>query len=607
MPVIFQFNPMPKFRSIRWRLVAGFTLLTLLTVSLLGALVLGLMQRYIAQQENAYLRENAVAIAQQSAPFFTTTLPPQELRSLARTASLLGNFRVKILDADENTLIDSALPRFRDHLTWVTPAGDLPLPNMPLPNLEEWHEEVVIIDSVKNSLPPDGPMADFVVLEPELSDQQLERFEQLIPGEQMPSERIPSERMPSAYQIRIIRQNQGEWGPRLEFERAPFLAGHLTETGVITTTARDFTALHSQEGDPTADAGTGARLPLLQRVVLPIQVQDGVVGYVELSSRPGVAAEALSALRRLFLLAGAAVSTIAVTAGLAMSRGLTAPLHALTAATQRMNEGDLSTRAAVQSNDEIGLLASAFNRMAAALEKNFADLAAERDALRTFIGDASHELRTPITALRTFNDLLQGSAAQDSTARSEFLSESALQLQRLERITESLLNLSRLDGGLVELRLVTVRVESLVAHTVEMLSPLAAERAITLTIEPIAPSLMVHCDHDQLESALLNLVENALKFTSAHGHVQVGAAPNQDNSGVTIWVRDDGVGITPTEQKQIFQRFYRGPNATNGGSGLGLAIVHSVVSAHGGTVTVESEEGQGALFQLHLPMSTDKE
>jgi signal transduction histidine kinase len=172
-------------------------------------------------------------------------------------------------------------------------------------------------------------------------------------------------------------------------------------------------------------------------------------------------------------------------------------------------------------------------------------------------------------------------------------------VQRLERITENLLNLSRLDGGLVELQLEDVPLEELIPPVIELLRPLALDREVALAIAPLADDLIVRGDRQQLERALTNLVENALKFTPAGGHVQVGARA-ADGGGVELWVQDNGIGIAPAEQTAIFRRFYRGQNATNGGSGLGLAIVQSIVQAHGGRVLVTSQEGEGSRFVLTL-------
>ncbi len=614
---------MPIFHSIRGRLIAGFTLLTLLTVTLLGLLVLSLMQQYVAHQEVDYLEQNAVALARQSKHYLTASVPPPALASLAHTASLLGNFQVRILDANAEALVDSMQAPPPGQLTWLVATASEPARSS-APRSPEFASDQEALDLFFVT-------GDRVV--PEHLAKELTASVVPDPAAPLPAAPLPPAlhpldgALPVQRMLRIIRQNRGEWGPRLHFEPATGSAIGLTteETvfwagDVVThTTAAGARALTRDGGSPTvrtlpAVAGEGAfpavgrplRNLLLrwwsplprQQVTMPIQATQGVVGYVELSSTPGIAAEALAALRRLFMWAAAAVSVLAVGVGWVMSRSLTAPLQTLTEATGTMNRGDLSARATVHGNDEIGQLAQSFNRMAAALEQSFADLAAERDALRTFVADASHELRTPITALRTFNELLQEAAAGDPAAQAEFLAESGQQVQRLERITDSLLNLSRFDGGLVELELTEVPVTELLESVIALLRPLAVERSVALVVASIDGSLTVRCDQQQIERALTNLVENALKFTPEGGQVCVGATAGP--ASVDIWVEDTGIGIAPAEQTAIFRRFYRGQNATNGGSGLGLAIVQSIVQAHGGHVLVTSEAGQGSRFVLTL-------
>jgi len=634
---------MQIFHSIRGRLIAGFTLLTLLTVTLLGILVLSLMQQYVARQEIDYLEQNAIALARQSEHYFTTTVLPPALSSLARTASLLGNFQVRILDAEEVPLVDSAQAPVDGHFTWLVAAGSEPRTQSEHASYDvpaaredfdiffiEADEIAVdkIIDASREWITPNAVSPPRVDTPDHL--QELAR----------PPTHVRSADRPMPRMLRIVRQRRGEWGPLLRFEVASDefvdLSGdNITDLARVDayveeqiveweSTVEEVPITSIPNAVPRVHGGTHTqplpspipsetihvrslsvwwqhlwqhlwpRLPR-QRVVTPINVQQGIVGYVELSSTPGIATEALAALRRLFVLAAAGVSLIAVGVGLVMSRTLTAPIHLLADATNRMNNGDLSARAAVHSNDEIGQLAAAFNRMAAALEQSFRDLAAERDALRHFVADASHELRTPITALRTFTDLLRDGSA-DAPTQAEFLTESAGQIQRLERLTENLLNLSRFDGGLVELDRVECSVAELIKHVVALLRPLALERSITLAIALPQGNLTIACDRQQMERALTNLVENALKFTPNSGQVRVGAIVHRE--ATELWVEDTGIGIAAAEQVDIFRRFYRGQNATNDGSGLGLAIAQSILTAHGGTVTVESVEGQGSRFTL---------
>jgi two-component system phosphate regulon sensor histidine kinase PhoR len=239
--------------------------------------------------------------------------------------------------------------------------------------------------------------------------------------------------------------------------------------------------------------------------------------------------------------------------------------------------------------------------MAERLEASFAALTADRDTLRRFIADASHELRTPITALRNFNELLQEAAADDPAAQNEFLAESAAQLDRLEWMTSKLLDLSRLDAGLAALELENHDAGDLIRVTSRAQATVAKDKEIALSTVTPAMAVSLYCDRARVESALSNLLSNALKFTPRGGRVDVGV--QEVDESVHFWVQDDGPGIAPADQPHIFERFYRGQENGTDGSGLGLAIVASVAQAHGGRAWVESELGQGSRFVIALPQN----
>lgn len=560
------------FRSIRWRLVASYTLLTLLTVSLLGLLVLSLMQRYVASEEEAFLNANAEAVARQSALFMQPAIKAPALSQLAQTSAFLSDVHVKILDVQKRLVADSGQPAAFDQLTWVV--GPAPIP----PVVDGQGPAFVFstsavpnpLNSVEQSVYEASNMGHVRSTEPS----------QLASAEPLP---------PELGQSITVRKLPSMWGVRLDFDAGPV----MTRTVASNVTFIDKRQLALSTPLTVEFAGAS------NTVMAPIRTGDEVLGYVELSRRPNFAAETLATMRNVFLMAAVSVALIAVGLGLVVSRGLTAPLQGLTTATSRMNSGDLSARAPVHSDDEIGGLARQFNQMATALENSFAALAAERDALRRFIADASHELRTPITALRTFNELLQGAAANDPVAQQEFLREGQEQINRLERITSGLLNLSRLDSGLFTLTLAEHELGEMVAAVATPFKTLAQERNIRLSVEAAPEPVLARCDRSQLEMALSNLLDNALKFTPPGGQIQIGLAKT-DQWG-QIWVKDSGPGIAVVDLPYIFERFYRGRNATSTGSGLGLAIVQSILHAHHGRVQVSSEVGQGSCFTLLLP------
>jgi two-component system sensor histidine kinase MtrB len=347
----------------------------------------------------------------------------------------------------------------------------------------------------------------------------------------------------------------------------------------------------------------GERAPPPRQIVavtLPVGPAGNPLGWVEVSSPLSLSSETLRPVQNAVVLSGLASLAIAVAAGLLIGKTISDPLRSLAGTARRMAQGDLGARAASARRDEIGDLALQFNGMAESLERSFRDLRSERDSLKRFVADASHELRTPITALATFNELLQGSAAEDPAARQEFLRESQTQLARLQWITSNLLDLSRLDAGIAALTLGTHAARDILEPVISGARERARAKNISLSLDVRDPALVVSCDRNRLEMALSNLVVNAVKFTDTNGHVAVSVSA--ENGCARFAVQDDGVGISAEELPLIFGRFYRGRNGAGEGAGLGLAIVQSVARAHGGSIEVRSAPGTGSVFTLVIPL-----
>jgi len=297
-------------------------------------------------------------------------------------------------------------------------------------------------------------------------------------------------------------------------------------------------------------------------------------------------------------------ASIVVAAGLA--RRFTTPLRRLTEASRGLAEGDLSRRVPADvvraGPAEVTELAVAFNTMAVRVEEGVELIRRDRDRSRDFLADVSHELRTPIAALRTFNELLRERAGTDPAARTEFLESSGQQIERLDWLAQNLLELSKLDSGLVLLDLRPDDLRATVEQAVEQAVPAAQRREIELSVHvPDAPIRIRH-DAVRIGQVVTNLVSNGIKFTPRGGRLRVDVRAHRD--GARIVVSDSGVGIDPAELPHIFDRFYRGAQASEArgsGSGLGLAIVHSIVDMHGGSVVVESRLGGGSTFSVWLP------
>jgi signal transduction histidine kinase len=297
---------------------------------------------------------------------------------------------------------------------------------------------------------------------------------------------------------------------------------------------------------------------------------------------------------------------LSVVVSAALARRFTTPLRQLTDASRAIAEGDLSQRVPTSpvrtGSSEIGELAVQFNSMTDRLQESVEIIRRDSERSRDFLADVSHELRTPLAALRTFNQLLMESAGDDPEARAEFLESSAGQIERLDWLAQNLLELSKLDSGLVLLDLRPDDLRAAVESAAHQLDAVAARRGVALVVD--LPSTPVRIRHDppRIGQVVANLVGNAVKFTPRGGTVQAAVAPSAD--GARIDVTDTGVGIDPNELPRIFDRFYRGSRsneARGSGSGLGLAIVRSIVEMHGGSVEVESGPGMGSRFTVWLP------
>ncbi len=315
---------------------------------------------------------------------------------------------------------------------------------------------------------------------------------------------------------------------------------------------------------------------------------------------------ALTNVSGILLAIGLFALGLSVLVSAALARRFTTPLRQLTDAARSLADGDLSQRVTAarmrSGSSELSELAVQFNAMADRVEESVELIRRDRDRSRDFLADVSHELRTPLAALRTFNDLLKERAGSDPEARAEFLESSGQQIERLDWLAQNLLELSKLDSGLVLLDLRPDDLRAAVETAVEQSAAAARKRGISVLLTlPNSPVRIRH-DPQRIGQVVANLVNNALKFTGREGSVTVDVAATPD--GARIDVADTGVGIDPAELPHIFERFYRGSRANEArgsGSGLGLAIVQSIVDMHGGSIFVESTIGAGARFTVLLP------
>jgi len=282
------------------------------------------------------------------------------------------------------------------------------------------------------------------------------------------------------------------------------------------------------------------------------------------------------------------------------ARRVTGPLHELHTATRRWAQGELNYQVGVERDDEIGALARSANQMARQL--------AELDALKEeFLANCSHELKTPLTSLREANALmLEGAAGPTSEGQRKLLELSRHELDRMQRRTAQILDLSRIRAGQMGYHFQTVSVDDLLHRSLQGTHLLATRQGIAID-PPRFPGIAVRGDEERLLPVFTNLISNAVKYNRPGGRVWfegerfAGGA----NGWVEISVCDTGIGIPEGEQERIFRRFERGTvDASLPGTGLGLAIARLIVEDHGGTLQVRATPSQGSRFVVRIPAAT---
>jgi heavy metal sensor kinase len=337
----------------------------------------------------------------------------------------------------------------------------------------------------------------------------------------------------------------------------------------------------------------------LRAYVAPIVTKQGsVIGYIELAQSLRQVDNTLRDLATLIIISIAAGLFTAAVGGWFIAGNILGPIDRVTSAAQQITRArDLGRRIQVpQTVDEVGRLAMTFNEMLARIEELFR-------AQQRFVADVSHELRSPLTAVRGNLDLLRRGAVDNPEERAQVIDAVDSETARMSRLVSDLLLLARQDSG-VPMAKHPVELDTLLLEVYRQAQVTA--KGVTLTLGAEDQAIIVG-DRDRLKQVLLNLVDNAIKYTPKGGEVTLSLA--KDDGWVKISVQDTGIGISPENIPNLFDRFYRVDKARSrdaGGTGLGLAIAKSVVDAHNGKITVESQVGKGTTFTVWLPLPQEK-
>ncbi len=324
--------------------------------------------------------------------------------------------------------------------------------------------------------------------------------------------------------------------------------------------------------------------------------------------------ETVGAMRRRLVFASTLAMLVAIVLGFLAARVASRPLQEMTTTATRLARGEFDAPIPEGDRDEFGVLWRALKSLASQLKARIGELVEERDRLqrlmtirRDFVANVSHELRTPVTSIQGYAETLLRQEETSPETRAQFLEVIHRQAQRIGALVEQLLALSELEArGRDDLAREPIGVLSIARHVAETVAGHAERRTVTVDLDDIPETLLVLADPEGVERALLNLVDNAVKYGKEGGTVSITAAVTTagGKETVTITVADDGDGIEARHLPRLFERFYRvdtGRSRQHGGAGLGLAIVKHLVESMDGAIEVESEIGKGTRFIVTLP------
>ena len=332
---------------------------------------------------------------------------------------------------------------------------------------------------------------------------------------------------------------------------------------------------------------------------MPVVSGSELLGAVYLYEYDAEQGEIILGLQRTILNISAVVGTAGILVIYLISATLTGRIKRLASAVGIVSSGDYSYRVKVRGRDELSRLSEEFNTLTGCLENT-------EEIRRRFVSDASHELRTPLAAIRLLSDSITQSENMDIDTMREFATDIGSEAERLQRITEKLMSLTKLDAGACTQPEASADMKAVAERTLHLLAPLAETQSVQL-ITSLQENCLVCASPDDLYQIIFNLVENAIKYNVPGGRVILSLRPSDPD--VILTVSDTGIGIPEADISHIFDRFYRVDKArsrASGGSGLGLAIVHDAVIANGGHIEVAAREGGGTVFTVVFPSASQR-
>ncbi len=366
------------------------------------------------------------------------------------------------------------------------------------------------------------------------------------------------------------------------------MQGKLMPTQIVLDALRGNN--NTEEGEDTAGE-------LLISAAVPVNKGRSAAGVICYQASGAEITQYVSQVKGMMAMMAIFVIIFIGVVSFIMSGIITEPIRSLTKQLEKMTGENTGSKLEVDTGGEIATLADSFNKMTEKIQT-------QETKRQEFVANASHELKTPLSSIKLIADSLLNAPNADRETVEEFLTDMNVQVDRLTRIVNKLLTLTKMDSlSSSQMEFSVMNLSEICANIVKALRPLAEQKNISLDFFADG-AIYSKIEKDRLWEAIYNILDNSIKYTPVGGSVSMDVS--KDNGNAIITVEDTGIGIAPEEVYKIFDRFYRVDKARareTGGTGLGLSIALTAVELHGGNIQVESEEGKGSKFMIIIPIT----
>ena len=356
--------------------------------------------------------------------------------------------------------------------------------------------------------------------------------------------------------------------------------------------------LEALRGNNNAEEGEDATGELIVSAAVPIIKDRNVVGVIYYQAPGAEITEYMDKIRGMLIMLTVLVCILIGVVGFILAGIITEPIRRLTHRLEEMSEDDSDAKLDIEAGGEIGTLVDSFNKMTARINT-------QEEKRQEFVSNASHELKTPLSSIKLIADSLLNAPNASRETVEEFLTDMNIQVDRLTRIINKLLALTKMDSSanMARMEFSVLNLSEICSNVAKALRPLAEQKSINLDFFADG-AIYSRVERDRIWEAIYNILDNSIKYTPVGGKVSMDVV--KENGNAIITVEDTGIGIAPDELYKIFDRFYRVDKARareTGGTGLGLSIALTAVELHGGNIQVESEEGKGSKFIIIIPIT----